>query len=211
MQIRTVLFDVDGTLLDTREFVLKAFEHTLRTSGLQVPPAADLAALVGPPLEQIYASLSSPATASLLVARHRAFQVENLHLATPFEGAADVLAQLCSLGYRLGAVTSRSRRTSTKTLELAGLDRYLEAVVSAEDAPALKPNRIHLDTALQMMGAEASGVAMVGDTSADIEGGRAIGALTVGALYGFHGRALLASRPDATIEAIGELPAVLMR
>jgi HAD superfamily hydrolase (TIGR01549 family) len=207
--VSTVLLDIDGTLLDTREFILAAFEHTLAGAGLARPGRVDLAKLVGPPLESIYAVLAGDARAACLVEEHRSFQERNLALAVPFDGAAETLHHLRDRGLRLGAVTSRSRRTSLASLEAAGLLPLLGAVISAEDAPALKPDARHLRAALDALGAPDRGVAMVGDTPADIAGGRNIAALTVAALYGFHGAAVLEAEPDRTIGDIRELPGVL--
>lgn len=209
MLFRTVLFDVDGTLLDTREFVLAAFEHTLSTNGLPVPSRIELAKLVGPPLESLYARLAAPGEADRLTAAHRAFQKEHLDLSVAYEGAADVLRELHGRGLRLAAVTSRSGTTSRRTLELAGLLTRLEAVISAEDAPALKPDPAHLRAALTALGAGEEDVAMVGDTPVDIEAGKALGAFTVAALYGFHGEEVLRAAPDASMTSITELPGLL--
>jgi phosphoglycolate phosphatase len=82
-------------------------------------------------------------------------------------------------------------------------------VVSAEDAVALKPDPRHLRAALDALGAPPADVAMVGDTPADIAGGRNIDALTVAAIYGFHGPAVLEAAPDRTIDDIRDLPGVL--
>jgi HAD superfamily hydrolase (TIGR01509 family) len=199
--VSTVLLDVDGTLLDTREFIFAAFEHTLRAFELPARSRDELARLVGPPLEAIYRDIGG--------GNEPDFQVANLHLAVAFAGAAETLVYLRDRGVRLAAVTSRSRRTSVASLEQTGLLQLLEAVVSAEDAEALKPDPRHLRAALEALAVDGNGVAMVGDTPADIAGGRNIGAFTVAALYGFHGPAVLDSHPDAGIEDIRDLPRAL--
>jgi HAD superfamily hydrolase (TIGR01509 family) len=204
----TVLFDVDGTLVDSREFVFAAFEHTLGAFGLAVPARERLARLVGPPLEAIYADLAGAERAAGMAGEHRRFQSRHLELVVPFEGA-DTLAVLRERGLRVAAVTSRSRITSVASLARAGLDGLLDAIVSAEDTVALKPDPRHLQAALDALGADRRGVAMVGDSPADIEGGRSIGAHTVAALYGFHGSAILESKPDRAIEDIRALPEAL--
>jgi len=81
--------------------------------------------------------------------------------------------------------------------------------VSAEDAPALKPDPAPLARAYELLGFPDGVVVMVGDAHQDIEAGRAFDANTVGAMYGFHGKALLEASPDYVIGAITELPAVL--
>jgi HAD superfamily hydrolase (TIGR01509 family) len=208
MDTRTVLLDVDGTLLDTREFIFTAYEHTLAALGL--PPVAReaFAREIGRPLEEIYLDLAGD-RAETAVEVHRSFQRERTHLARPFPGAAEALRALRDAGLAIAAVTSRSRRTSRLTLEAAGLESLLDLLVSAEDAPALKPDPAPLRYALDRLGRDAADAVMVGDARQDIEAGKAIGALTVAATYGFHGEALLAHEPDYAIASIRELTGVL--
>jgi len=207
--IRTVLFDVDGTLLDTREFILRAFEHAFDTHSLPRLPREELSFHVGRELEVIYAELRGLAMRDRLVEAHRWFQSENLHLAQVFPGAPEVLQGLSAQGVRIGAVTSRSRRTSGRSLEATGLSKHLEVIISAEDTERLKPHPAPLLKALERLGATGAGVVMVGDTPSDVEAGRAIGAVTVAATYGFHGREVLKSNPDCVIDDIRELPDIL--
>lgn len=205
-----VLFDVDGTLLDTREFILGALEHSLATLGLPVPSRDLLAEAVGPPLEQIYRNLTGAAFPPALVEHHRAFQAANLGLSVPFPGVVEVLGRLASAGVTMAAVTSRSRLTSVRTLELAGIASVFATIVSFEDAPATKPDPAPLLVAIERSGGTAGRrVAMVGDTEYDIRAGQRIGAFTVAALYGFGAEAALAAGPDRAIHDITELPAVL--
>ncbi len=207
-RIEFVLFDVDGTVINAREFIGAAFEHTARTHGLDGVTRELLTTSMGRGLDEIYASLSDAPT-ELLVETHRAFQRENLHLARPYEGAATVLRDLRARNLPLAAVTNRSRRTSVLTLENAGLADLFDVIISAEDAPALKPDPAGLREAIRHLGREGVFGAMVGDSPVDIEAGRALRLHTVGALYGFHGDTLTESRPDRTIADIRELPGAL--
>ena len=101
--IRAVLLDIDGTLIDTREFILSAMEHALTKHGLPVLAREELARHVGRPLDAIYAGWS-PGAAADLVEAHRNFQGANLHLAAAFPGSAETLAILVQAGITLGAV-----------------------------------------------------------------------------------------------------------
>ena len=209
--VRVVLFDIDGTLLDTREFILSAMEHALRTHGLPVLARAELASQVGRPLEVIYGEMGVDAgLGAALVESHRSFQGENLHLAAAFPGASETLGTLARAGLTLGAVTSRSRRTSVRTMELAGLAPYFDVIVSAEDAAALKPDPAPLLFALGRLGESHEHAAMVGDTRHDIEAGKALGMFTVGATYGFGGEGIRESGPDVVIGDIRELPGLIL-
>jgi len=206
--IAAVLLDVDGTLLDTREFILAAFEYAATVHGFANPGREALAREVGRPLEVIYGRLAPRATEAA-IATHRAFQRDHLDLVRPFPGAAEALIALHDSGLALAAVTSRSHRTAIPSLEVAGLAGLLDAVVAAEDTPKLKPDPAPLLLAIERLGMVGLGAVMVGDTEHDIIAGRAAAMGTVAAVYGLHGSAVLKSCPDWQIEQIGGLPAVL--
>jgi len=164
---------------------------------------------VGPPLEQVYADLGGGSATATLIETHRSFQKQNLHLALPFPGAPEALQRLRDAGLRMGAVTNRSRVTSLVTLEQAGLAKFFEIVVSAEDAPALKPDPAPLRIALAALAASPAGAAMVGDTVADVGAARALGMFMVGVSYGFAGEALAAHAPDRLVHQPSEIPGAL--
>jgi len=208
MHIGSVLFDVDGTLLDTTEFILSAYEHALGALELPVPDRETLSRTVGIPLDENYDNLA-PGHTEEAMELHRAYQRERVASVPAFPGAVEVLTMLKDAGIPVAAVTSRSNRTSVKTLEAARIDHLLGAIVSAEDAPALKPDPAPLRRAHELLGSPAGPVVMVGDAHQDIEAGKAFNATTVAATYGFHGRAVLDTNPDYVIDAISDLPAVL--
>lgn len=212
--LEAVLFDVDGTLLDTHEFIMAAFEHTCVVHGITFPGRETMAVHVGPPLEQVYAALTGGASstsfeAAALIATHRGFQKENLHLASAYPGAVETLQWLRDAGLRLGAVTNRSRITSVLTLEQAALAHFFDVVISAEDTPALKPDPAPLRLALAAVGAAPVAAAMVGDTEADVGAARALGLFMVGVSYGFAGASLAAHGPDRLVHHVSEVPGAL--
>ena len=208
-QPRAVLFDVDGTLLDTTEFIYGGLDHTLAAHG-HTPPGRDAyARVMGKPLEVCYAELAPGGDPVLMCETHRTWQTDNLHLSLAYPEAEPVLRTLRAAGLRLAAITSRSRRTSVRTLELAGLAPYLDLILSYEDVTAIKPDPAPIRLALERLGLPAAAAVMVGDTDADILAGRAAGVYTVGVTYGFHGREIAAARPAAIIHTLGALPAVL--
>lgn len=212
MTYSAVLFDVDGTLLDTREFVFSGFEHAFFMCGFAPPTREVLNLEIGRTLEQIYTDFCGPDFVDELTEHHRSFQAANLHLAVPYEGTLQTLEALKTAGFRMAAVTGRSRRTSLSTLERAGIQPFLDVVISLEDTPAVKPDPAPFRAALDALDlATPTTVAVVGDTPQDIAAGRALGAFTVAATYGFHSDAVLRADPDASISDIRELPALLQR
>src|SRR3989440_12763764 len=83
-KIIAALFDVDGTLLNTAEFVYQAFVHTFQTRGLPWRSTDEIAAVMGKPLEEMYRHFSASEDVSEFCETHRSFQAENLHLSIPF-------------------------------------------------------------------------------------------------------------------------------
>jgi HAD superfamily hydrolase (TIGR01509 family) len=204
-----ILFDVDGTLLDSAEFVLGAVEHTLRIHGRVPPLRQQIAATMGPPLVDCYRVLAPGLDPVTLVAAHRAWQRGRMHLVRPFPNTIATLQALRAQSLRCGAVTARSRVSSLGTLEGAGLAGLLEVVVSAEDTPRTKPYPDPVLAALRQLGVAPAAAALVGDTATDIEAGRAAGVTTIGALYGFFGESLRDHRPDRVIRDIADVLALL--
>ena len=204
-----VLFDVDGTLLDSADYVLGAVEYTLRIHGRTPPPREQIAVLMGPPLDHCYGLLAPGMDPAPLVVTHRAWQRERMNLAKPFPKAVETVRELRDAGMRCGAVTARSNVSSLGTLEGAGLGGLLEVVISAEDTPRTKPFPDPIFAALDRLKVPVSEAVMVGDTASDIEAGRVAGVRTVGVLYGFFGEKLRESRPDYVVSDISELPALL--
>lgn len=207
--IQAVLFDVDGTLLDTTEFIYQGFVHTLAHHGHQPRTREELGAIMGQGLDRCYAALAPGDDPAVLVETHRSWQGENLHLSVSFPGVEDALSRLRDAGMRLAAITNRSRRTSVVTLERAGLVHYFAVVLSFEDMPRAKPEPDGLLIALERLGVAAEYAVMVGDTDNDILAGKAAGMRTVGVSYGFHGHAITDHNPDVVVHALTEIPAAL--
>ncbi|HWF45188.1 MAG TPA: HAD-IA family hydrolase [Candidatus Kapabacteria bacterium] len=200
-----ILFDIDGTLLDTFDFIYGAFEHAFEVHDIPPLPREQISAWMGGPLEEVYTAMVPGCDAPALAETHRVFQSENVHLATLFPATVEVLEYLWKRRFKLGVITTRSLRTSVRTLEMTGIARYFEVIVSAEDVSNHKPHPEPLLKALDKLGVKPERAVMVGDTYADIMAGKNAGTKTVAALYGFGGRSLIETNPDYAIEDIRDL------
>ncbi len=203
------LFDVDGTLLDSTEFVVGAFQHALQAHGVPLLSRAEIAALLGPALPDCYRLVAPHLDPQILCLTHRAWQRERMHLVQPFPHTIETLRTLKLTGLRMAAVTARSKISSLGTIENGGLAEFLEFTISAEDVARTKPDPEALHAALKRLGLPAGAAVMIGDTHADIQAGKAAGTATIGVTYGFHGTRLAESQPDHLIGDIRELPALL--
>ena len=209
-RFQAALFDIDGTLLDSTEFILGAMEHAFRAHGMAPPTRQVLAQTMGPSLQECYRILAPQADLAALCTAHRAWQRERMDLVRPYPHAAATLARLREAGVKLAAVTARSRTSSLGTLDGAGLGAFITVTISAEDAPRVKPHPDPLHLALERLGVRPAEAVMVGDTLVDIAAGKAAGVMTVAALYGFGGQALASAGADYLIRDIAEVVPIIL-
>ena len=211
MKIRALISDVDQTLLDTYQFIYQAFVHAAQKYNLTPITHRQLQDHMGQKLESIYQSFYPKTNPHALAEAHRRFQEENLHLAIPFPNTIQTLQTLKNKGMKIAAVTTRSKRTSLKTLQLAGLIPYIDVVISMEDVPQgeLKPHPRPILLALNMLGVPAKYAITLGDTTHDIEAGKRANTKTVGVTYGSLGEKIAQSKPDYVIDDIVEVPPIV--
>lgn len=187
--IRALLLDIDGTVLDTSEFIYQATEYALAQNGYSPVSRKAIFHTIGKSIDEYYRSLlgSDDIDLEALETSHRIFQLEHLDLSQPFPGAGETLKVLRERGYKLAAVTNRSRRSLMPTLDAAGMTHIFHEIIAPDDAPALKPDPTPLFIALERLGHAPEEAVMVGDTDIDIEAGkRAKVQKTIRATYGFH-------------------------
>ncbi len=209
MAIQAVLFDVDGTILDTVDFIFGAFDHALDFYRLPPRSHREMRHFIGPPLEEVYSNLVPGCDAQAMTEAHRQFQETHLELTKVFPDTVPVLEELKNRNIKLAAITTRSIRTSVRSLEVHDLMKYFDCIISAEDVSNHKPHPEPVLKALETIHIDSANAIMVGDTSADILAGRNAGTKTVAALYGFGGESLLQLKPDYAIECLAGLRDIL--
>lgn len=204
------LFDIDGTILDTDQFIFQAFRHSLMTHLGREITREDFSGVVGKPLEECYFLLEPTCDPKKLSRTHKKFQEDNLHLSVPFTNSVSVLRKLSKSGVKIAAVTTRGSNTLGKTLELAGILPFFDTIISADDVTNHKPHPEPVLKALEMLMISADQAVMIGDTDVDILAGREAGTKTIGVTYGFHGERVRRSNPDYIVDDISEvLPLIL--
>ena len=216
-----ILFDLDGTLIDTTDLILRCFHHSWGTvCGLKHSREA-LVQTFGTPLRAAMNRLllasgvtknTAPAEAAThiidkLLAEYRSYNLANHDLlARPFEGVREVLAEFRRRRYLIGVVTSKSRELGLRGLRLCALDGLVDAAVFLEDTALHKPHPEPIFAALRRLSESPQNAAYVGDSRHDIIAARAAGVRTVAALWGPAPRIELErERPDLTAESIGDL------
>ncbi len=209
-KFEAALFDIDGTILDSEQFVFQAFRHSVMIHRGREISREDFSQVVGKPLEECYILLEPNYDPKKLAQTHKDFQRNNLHLSVPFANSIAVLRKLSKSGVKIAAVTTRYSDTLKKTLELAGVLPFFDVIISGDDVTNFKPHPEPVQKALEILMLSAGRAVMIGDTDVDILAGKEAGTKTIGVTYGFHGEKVREANPDYVVDNISEvLPLIL--
>jgi pyrophosphatase PpaX len=207
MRFPVVLFDLDGTVIDSGAIILASMRHAAReVLGVEVPDEQLMAAVGGPGLEAQMQALS-PDRADELVTVYRAHN-EPLHdELTCCAGMDEVLVQLKDEGRRLGIVTAKRRQTVELAFARIPIEHLFETVVGGDETEGHKPDPEPLLLAAERMGVDPSTAAYVGDSPFDMRAAKAAGMFAVAVTWGrIHDRSRLeAEEPDAIVDSAEEL------
>ncbi|MFN3651863.1 MAG: HAD family hydrolase [Armatimonadota bacterium] len=202
---RAVLFDVDGTLIDTAELIADGLEYTCRLHLGRTHPREEYYALIGKPAI-VQMEILGGDKAPEMVDTALAYYEEHSDQEKPFPGALDTVARLHERGIRIGLVTSKLRIELDPTLSRFPIHPFVRVVVTAEQTTRPKPYPDPVYLALQTLQIGAEEVLFIGDSPYDLQSGRAAGVKTGAATWGPHPRATLeAEAPDYTFTSFGEI------
>jgi pyrophosphatase PpaX len=201
--VQTVLFDLDGTLIDSVRLILDSYHHTLAAHGF--PPRSDEEWLrgVGTPLSVQLAEWSDDrGTLEALIATYREYNLAHHdRMVTVYPGVVTSVEAIRAAGRRTGLVTSKNRQGALRGLTLAKLERMMDVLVCADEVTNPKPHPEPVEKAVGLLGADPRTTVYVGDSIHDMVSGRAAGVRTAAALWGPFGRAHLeGATPDYWLE-----------
>ncbi|MBI2684460.1 MAG: HAD-IA family hydrolase [Actinobacteria bacterium] len=205
-----VLFDLDGTLIDTVTLIRESHRHAVRTVLGRELSDADLVAYVGRPLiEQM--AVFSPDHADELYRVYRTWNHANTAaLVRSYDGIGDVLDALDRTGRTIGVITSKSRDAVALAFASIPIGHRFATVVAEDDTARHKPNPEPILFALERLGMSGDRAVYVGDSPYDLRAARAAGIDAIGVTWGFFPRAVLAAeRPTALVDTPAELTGVL--
>ncbi|HET8542077.1 MAG TPA: HAD-IA family hydrolase [Anaeromyxobacter sp.] len=206
-----VLFDLDGTLVDTVPFILAAVRNAFEGYG-RCPTDAEWIAGIGTPLRTQLASFARrPEDVQPLFDRYRAYWLAHHDRETRcFPGAREVVEGLARAGHPIGVVTAKIEQGALRTLRHTGLLPFVQAIVGADSCANAKPHPEPVLLALSRLGRPASAAVLVGDSPHDVAAARAAGAVAVAALWGACGReALAAAGAEHFLADVREVPALV--
>jgi pyrophosphatase PpaX len=203
-----VLFDFDGTLVDSIRLIVESYHHTMRVHGLEPRPDAFWIEGLGTPLRvQFRRFTDDEEEVQRLISTYREWNLARHDaMVRAYPGALDAVRSLKSAGARLGIVTSKNLHGLRKGLILCGFDGLFDVLVTSDDPVESKPSPQPVLTALERLGAAPSNALVVGDSPHDIAAGRDAATTTAACLWGpFSRDQLAAERPDHWLESFADL------
>ncbi|WP_210365327.1 pyrophosphatase PpaX [Bacillus sp. REN3] len=209
-KIDTVLFDLDGTLIDTNELIVSSFLHTMETYFPGQYGREDVLPFLGPSLQETFEKLR-PDGYEEMIKTYRTYNLENHDmLVKEFAGVYETVRTLKENGFELGIVTTKLSDVVQKGLKLTGLDEFFEVVVALDHVEKPKPDPEPLLKALEMLGSTPERAIMVGDNHHDILGGKNTGTKTAGVAWSIKGREHLEKyNPDYILENMADILPIL--
>ncbi|WP_168118483.1 pyrophosphatase PpaX [Paenibacillus sp. HB172176] len=190
--IRTMLFDLDGTILDTNELIIRSFMESLEGIVPESFEREHIIPSMGQPLENQLRLFSGREDVAELVAAYREVNLR-LHdeYVKPFAYVVEVLGRLRGEGVRLGVVTTKMRLTTEKGLRLVGIYDCMDALVTIDDVTHAKPDPEPVAKAMELLQADPATTIMVGDSVVDMQSAVAAGVIPVGVAWSLKGGRIL--------------------
>lgn len=210
----TVLFDLDGTLIDSIELIQRSKQHAFESRGLAAPDDREWLGYIGTPLRAMFGHYTDDdAEVDRFIAAYREYQLVNHdRLVSAYDGAGQALAALRDGGHRVGIVTSKSVELSERGLAHVGLLEFVDTIVGFDSLERHKPDPAPVHLALDRLGGRPERAMFVGDSLHDMYAGRGAGVATVAALWGPFTEAELApAQPSYYLRRLAELPALVAR
>lgn len=208
--ITTVLFDLDGTLINTNDLIIASFTETLNHYYPERYKREDILQFIGPPLYDSFYSIDKERVDEMIV-RYREHNLKHHDLLVKeYEGVYETVEALHKAGYKLGIVTTKIRDVVLRGLKVGRLDRFFDVIVALDDVKKAKPDPEPIVKALEKLDSSPEETIMVGDNHHDVLAGKNAGTKTAGVAWTIKGRKHLEEyKPDYMLENMKDLLKIL--
>ena len=207
IQYKAILFDLDGTLVNSKKMIFAAFNHVAENFlGRRYAPE-EIVSFFGPSEEQTWAELLSADQLEEGINAYYAYYRQKQEDIIPYEGIPSLLDQLVNRKTPLAIVTGRGKRTTEMTVEHLQWQSYFSSIITNADIQRPKPHPECVSLACQELGVSPQEALMIGDSPMDIEAGRSAGSATAAAFWGTFGPRENLEKTQADFEF--ETPSVL--
>jgi phosphoglycolate phosphatase len=212
MRLTTIIFDLDGTLADTRRAILEAFRRTVNALGISLRRYPTDIELITIPLDASFrnAGVSDPRRMSEVLDHYdREFRKTAAQKVRPFPGVLETIDILSRTDLRLAIATNETRENLDHVLSVFGIFGKIDASICSDEVAAPKPATDMVDHLMARLGTSPRDTLVVGDSEFDLKMGKAAGCATCAVSYGAHTVARLRRcRPDWMIDAFAQLLAI---
>lgn len=208
--LRAVLFDIDGTLIDTVDLIVKALDYTYRKHAGVALPREEIRRLIGLPLKvqmhYLDERIAGDVCHEQMEADEMAYYAANRHLERVVPEAVQAVQTAYRKGYAVGLVTSKNREELQLSLPKLQLDAFVDTIVTSDDTERHKPNPDPVLKALERLRVAPAQAIYIGDTVFDISCGRTAGVQVAAVAWGAHlPEDLRAAQPDYYFETPADL------
>ncbi len=213
--VKGIVFDLDGTLVDSLDSIWRATEYVLKNNGYRGVNRQDVVEAMGKTIFDLFLRAEpglSPEEQQKLFEDYRRVYMDFIAHTRLIPKVKETLVVLRSRNLKMAVVTMKSRQNAEKILSFFGIRDFFDLVVGFEDVKEHKPSMEPIVKAAEGLGLRASELVVVGDTHIDVMAGREAGALTVAVKTGVTPLERITSeRPDFLIEDVSSLPETLER
>jgi len=215
----TVVFDLDGTLVDTAPDLLNALNHVLTHAGLEEVDLQTVAGMIGHGAKAMIRQgmahqniAPSEAELETLFARFLVYYSEHISVGSrPFDKAPEILDELAAAGAILSVCTNKKQDLSDQLLDALGLAPRFAAILGADSVPSKKPDGDHIVRAILAAGGDPARAIMVGDSRTDERAARNAGLPFIFVPFGYEAESVEAIGADAVVTHYSLLPEALSR
>jgi pyrophosphatase PpaX len=191
-EVKAVLFDLDGTIVDTNELIIQSFLHALKGTVTEDFGRDHIIPSMGQPLTNQLQLFSGLEDVTALTHAYREYNfLKHDEMVALFPRVVEVVTRLKQNGIKLGVVTTKMRPTTERALKMFGLYEHMETIVTIDDVTHPKPHPEPVLKAMEAIGAQPEHTVMVGDSAVDIESAKRAGVLPVGVAWSLKGEAHL--------------------
>lgn len=206
MKTKALLFDFDGTLLDTNDLIIQTFMHILDERFPGQYSTQDCLKFIGPSLKQTFDEITPGETDAMITKYKEWNTVHHDELVKGYDAVAETLEALHSEGIKLAIVSTKSREGLTRGLNVLGVAHLFEAIIGFDEVTHVKPHPEPVLLALDKLGVKKEEAIMIGDNSHDIEGGKNAGVRTAGVAWSAKGESYLQQfNPDYMLHHMRDL------
>lgn len=202
--VKAVLFDLDGTILDTNELIIESFTYTFEKLNRDIPTRNDIILFFGEPLNKTMGRFFENVDEAISIYRgyNLAHHDERIIL---YKNTEQMLKTLKNMGIEMYIVTSKNMSTAERGLKYFGINEYFKGIVASDTVKNHKPHPEPVLKACKSLNVNPSEAIMVGDSIYDIISGREAGSKTCGVLYSFMKDSILKEKADYYVEDLMEI------